>query len=393
MKLGGAAPAAERGAEAILYLDIADIPALVFTSSRWTGYLGAIDRHEGIINQFHGDGLLVTFNVPVENQDHEKAAVEKARDIQELLARHEFKAVGRMGTRIGVKTGLVLAGSVDASDRLNYTVHGDAKNIASRLEVFSPIGGVVVSEKIQQDLISQPEYAVKLLGEFALEGVEQKMEIYTVTTGAEELEETKLIEPGQEETFLPPDAVEDEEPMLDRKPATAEDVLGDRDEETDETEPTVHIAPPISSTGPLKKRRRKPTAVAQVPLIENYELPLVDYLQARFPKSEVRFVDTVCQPTKQRQESAEEVAFQSDVVLVVGGANSNNTAELVRTCRKYCDSVYHVQGPDDVRAEWIPETGSLGITAGTSTPDETIDAGESRVREISDALPQAHRLD
>ena len=119
---------------------------------------------------------------------------------------------------------------------------------------------------------------------------------------------------------------------------------------------------------------------------------LVDYLQARFPKSEVRFVDTVCQPTKQRQESAEEMAFQSDVVLVVGGANSNNTAELVRTCGKYCESVHHVQGPDDVRAEWIPETGVLGITAGTSTPDETIDAVESRVREITGALPPAHRL-
>ena len=119
---------------------------------------------------------------------------------------------------------------------------------------------------------------------------------------------------------------------------------------------------------------------------------LVDYLQARFPKSEVRFVDTVCQPTKQRQDSAEEVAIKSDVVLVVGGTNSNNTVELVRTCGKYCDSVHHVQGPGDVRAEWIPETGMLGITAGTSTPDETIDAVEARVRELTDALPPAHRL-
>ena len=119
---------------------------------------------------------------------------------------------------------------------------------------------------------------------------------------------------------------------------------------------------------------------------------LVDYLQARFPKSEVRFVDTVCQPTKQRQDSAEEVAFQSDVVLVVVGINSNNTAELVRTCEKYCDSVHHVQGPGDVCAEWLPEAGVLGITAGTSTPDETIDAVEARVRELTYAPPPAHRL-
>lgn len=109
---------------------------------------------------------------------------------------------------------------------------------------------------------------------------------------------------------------------------------------------------------------------------------LVEYLQARFPDSEVRFVDTVCQPTKQRQSAAEELARKSDVVLVVGGANSNNTRELVRTCAKYCERVHHVQGPDDIRTEWLMNMITLGITAGTSTPDELIDAVENRVHKI-----------
>ena len=109
---------------------------------------------------------------------------------------------------------------------------------------------------------------------------------------------------------------------------------------------------------------------------------LVGYIKARYPSSEVRFVDTVCQPTKQRQSAAEELARQSDVVLVVGGANSNNTHELARTCRRFCDEVHHVQGPDNVRGEWLPETGTLGITAGTSTPDVLIDAVEARVQEL-----------
>ena len=109
---------------------------------------------------------------------------------------------------------------------------------------------------------------------------------------------------------------------------------------------------------------------------------LVEYLQARFPESEVQFVDTVCQPTKQRQSAAEELARKSDVVLVVGGANSNNTRELCRTCAKYCDRVHHVQGPADIRIEWLMEVNTLGITAGTSTPDEQIDAVENRVYSI-----------
>ena len=110
---------------------------------------------------------------------------------------------------------------------------------------------------------------------------------------------------------------------------------------------------------------------------------LVDYLRNRFPSAEVRFVDTVCQPTKQRQQAAEELAKQSDVLLVIGGANSNNTYELAQTCSRFCRRVHHVQGPNDIRAEWFFDTDTLGITAGTSTPDQLIDAVENRVYSIS----------
>ena len=111
---------------------------------------------------------------------------------------------------------------------------------------------------------------------------------------------------------------------------------------------------------------------------------LVDYLRNRFPSAEVRFVDTVCQPTKQRQQAAVELAKQSDVVLVVGGANSNNTYELARTCAKFCSRVHHVQGPDDIRTDWLVDADKLGITAGTSTPDELIDAVERKAHTILD---------
>jgi 4-hydroxy-3-methylbut-2-enyl diphosphate reductase len=103
---------------------------------------------------------------------------------------------------------------------------------------------------------------------------------------------------------------------------------------------------------------------------------LVALLRARFPQSEVRFVDTVCQPTKQRQSAAEELARQCDVVVVIGGAHSNNTRELVATCARFCPRVHHVQGPDELRPEWFAGAETVGLTAGTSTPDTTIDAVE-----------------
>ncbi len=99
---------------------------------------------------------------------------------------------------------------------------------------------------------------------------------------------------------------------------------------------------------------------------------LVRLIRERFPKSEVRFIDTVCQPTKQRQNAAIELAHKCDVVIVIGGAHSNNTHELVKTCSRFCARVHHVQTADDLRAEWFNETDTVGITAGTSTPDPLI---------------------
>ncbi len=114
---------------------------------------------------------------------------------------------------------------------------------------------------------------------------------------------------------------------------------------------------------------------------------LVGMLRWRFPNSEVRFVDTVCQPTKQRQHSAVELAQQSDVVVVIGGAQSNNTHELVKTCSRYCARVHHVQTAGELEAGWFHGTRTVGITAGTSTPDSTIAAVEQWLLALAASLP------
>ena len=110
---------------------------------------------------------------------------------------------------------------------------------------------------------------------------------------------------------------------------------------------------------------------------------LVRLIQERFPQSEVRFVDTVCQPTKQRQNAAVELAQKCDVVVVIGGAHSNNTHELVKTCSRFCPRVYHVQIAADLHAEWFDANDIVGITAGTSTPDSVIAAVEETIRALA----------
>lgn len=111
---------------------------------------------------------------------------------------------------------------------------------------------------------------------------------------------------------------------------------------------------------------------------------LTNVLRQRFPSAEIRFIDTVCQPTKQRQVAAEELAARCDVVVVIGGANSNNTRELVQTCSRYCDRVHHIQSVADLHSGWFQPADSVGLTAGTSTPDYLINAVESKLQEIAE---------
>ena len=113
---------------------------------------------------------------------------------------------------------------------------------------------------------------------------------------------------------------------------------------------------------------------------------IVDLIRRRFPQSEVRYVDTVCQPTKERQSAAVEMARRADVVIVVGGRSSNNTRELAKTSARYCTRVHHVQSDADVRPEWFDGVEVVGLTAGTSTPDDVIDRVEARIRLRAGAL-------
>jgi 4-hydroxy-3-methylbut-2-enyl diphosphate reductase len=111
---------------------------------------------------------------------------------------------------------------------------------------------------------------------------------------------------------------------------------------------------------------------------------LVELIRHRFPNAEVRFADTVCQPTKHRQSAAIELAQQCDVVVVIGGAHSNNTRELMATCLRHCERVYHVQSVKDLHATWFRATDTIGITAGTSTPDPVIDEVQAWLEDFGD---------
>ena len=98
--------------------------------------VGILERHRGVVTQFQGDAILATFNVPVPDPDHAANALRAALEMQSAVRRREF-AGRRVGNRIGINTGRLVAGAVGAKGRLSYTVHGDAVNLAARLEALN----------------------------------------------------------------------------------------------------------------------------------------------------------------------------------------------------------------------------------------------------------------
>ena len=101
-------------------------------------YLGTvvpiIQRHGGVINSFIGDGLFASFNLPLPLKDHAGAALRAAREIQQALAVTRFAGGINLRTRIGLNTGPVIGVTIGTADRLNYTLLGDAVNVAARVE-------------------------------------------------------------------------------------------------------------------------------------------------------------------------------------------------------------------------------------------------------------------
>jgi class 3 adenylate cyclase len=95
-----------------------------------------VERHGGVVTQFQGDAILAAFNLPTADARHAERAVRAALDIVRECDRQDFAGV-RTRNRVGLSTGRVIAGAVGSHGRLSYTVHGNAVNLAARLEMLN----------------------------------------------------------------------------------------------------------------------------------------------------------------------------------------------------------------------------------------------------------------
>ncbi len=141
-----------------------------------------IEAHRGVITQFQGDAIIAVYNVPVSDA---RAAVHAVRTAIELL-----RAVGertyageQLKIRVGINTGDLVAGNVGSEGRLTYTVHGDAVNLAARLEAMNKELGtriLVSAETRDACLLEGEDFAFQARGEIPVRGKRDPVRIFSL---------------------------------------------------------------------------------------------------------------------------------------------------------------------------------------------------------------------
>jgi class 3 adenylate cyclase len=138
-----------------------------------------LEKHGGVVTQFQGDAILATFNVPIPDRAHAANALHAALEMQSKTEAGGFG--GRpLRIRIGVNTGPVVAGAVGAEGRLSYTVHGDAVNLAARLESMNKAFGtrILASEQV---IARTHGFVARQVEETPVRGQSHPVRIYEVT--------------------------------------------------------------------------------------------------------------------------------------------------------------------------------------------------------------------
>lgn len=112
--------------------------------------IAVIDAHEGFLNKFIGDAVVVVFNGPIDQDDHPERAVRCAiaiqREVDAMNRAGAFPEIGSIQVGVGVATGPLVAGNLGSARQMEYTVIGDTVNLAARLTSKAPAGEVWINE-------------------------------------------------------------------------------------------------------------------------------------------------------------------------------------------------------------------------------------------------------
>jgi adenylate cyclase len=146
-------------------------------------YLGLVtdivNKYGGVVSQFIGDGILITFNAANNDKDHAANAIRTALEIQRKLNDHVFYNDARLKTRCGINTGQFVVGAVGTEDRLLFTIHGDDVNIAARLEQLNKEYGTYILAGETTVLKAGDAFSFQELGQVVVKGRSSPTKVFT----------------------------------------------------------------------------------------------------------------------------------------------------------------------------------------------------------------------
>jgi class 3 adenylate cyclase len=142
----------------------------------------AIDMEGGVVDKFIGDEVMAVFGAPVKQDDHARRAVSAAIRMRQAMSDLNASRQGRgevpLGIGVGINSGVAVAGNMGSSNRLNYTVVGDAVNLASRLTSQAKAGEILISGATLR--LAGPGVVAPALGGRTLKGFSSEVAVYTV---------------------------------------------------------------------------------------------------------------------------------------------------------------------------------------------------------------------
>ncbi|EGG98140.1 4-hydroxy-3-methylbut-2-enyl diphosphate reductase [gamma proteobacterium IMCC2047] len=128
--------------------------------------------------------------------------------------------------------------------------------------------------------------------------------------------------------------------------------------------------------------------VTQTTLSVDDTADIIDALRARFPKIEGPRKDDICYATQNRQDAVKVLADESDVVLVVGAANSSNSNRLRELSDRLGTPAYLINDATEIEPRWFDGASQIGVTAGASAPQILVDQVIERLQALGAMAPE-----
>jgi adenylate cyclase len=143
----------------------------------------AVFSQDGTIDKFIGDAVMAFFGAPIDQPDHAVRAVSAALKVQEEMVAWNRERAARgefpVAVRIALNTGEVIVGEIGSERRVDYTVLGNAVNVAARMEEFVAGAGDIVIGPDTYEAVKN-RFEVAQMGQFALKGLSAQVPMYKV---------------------------------------------------------------------------------------------------------------------------------------------------------------------------------------------------------------------